>query len=191
MAWRAVTPFSSISPTRIGPAAGIKIATDCRAQGYEGWFGASAGAVVESTFSDPELRMAGGLNAFPWFVDEEPVNQFNEVMEKYAPGAEHGDPTSTAVWSALELFRKAMTDAPAEPTREDVFTGYYSLDNEDLDGLLPQGMTYTEGQPAPKVDCFWVYKLENGEFTSVEVPGGSGNSITSGPLKSTCFPPKA
>jgi len=51
-------------------------------------------------------------------------------------------------------------------------------------------MTYAAGQPAPKVDCFWVYKLEGGEFSSVEVEGASGNSVSSGGLKSACFPPR-
>jgi len=108
----------------IAPAAGVKIAGDCRSQGYEGWFGASAGAMVASNFSDPELRMAGGLNGFPWFVDDEPVAEFRRIMELYAPDAEYTDPTSTSVWAALELFRTAMAGASDEPTRDEVFEAY-------------------------------------------------------------------
>ena len=154
----------------MAPAAGEKIAADCRRQGYEGWFGATAGSVVASNFTDPELRLAGALNGFPWFVDAEPVQPFLDAME--AGGVtEYQDPTSTGTWAALELFRTAMADASDDPTRDEVFQAYYGLQDEDLDGLLPVGVTYTEGQPSPAVSCFWVYTLEGGEFSSVEPEG--------------------
>ena len=172
----------------MAPAAGEKIAADCRRQGYDDWFGATAGSVVASNFTDPELRLAGGLNGFPWFADAEPVQAFRDAMDA-AGVAEYQDPTSTATWAALELFRTAMADASDEPTRDEVFQAYYALQDEDLDGLLPQGVTYAEGQPSPPVNCFWVYTLEGGEFSDVEPQGESGNSVTSGPLKTACAAP--
>ena len=172
----------------IAPAAGTKIVADCQRQGYTGWFGASAGAVVASNFADPAIRLAGGLNGFPWFADAEPVQAFRDAMDS-AGVTEYQDPTSTAVWAALELFRTAMADASDEPTRDEVFQAYYGLQDEDLDGLLPQGVTFTEGQPSPPVSCFWVYTLEDGEFSAVEPQGESGNSVTSGPLKTACAEP--
>ena len=99
----------------IAPAAGQKIVGDCQRQGYTGWFGASAGAVVGSTFADPALRLAGGLNGFPWFADAEPVQAFRDVMES-AGVEEYQDPTLHGdVWAPLELFRTAMADASDEP----------------------------------------------------------------------------
>jgi branched-chain amino acid transport system substrate-binding protein len=172
----------------IAPAAGQKIAADCRKQGYKGWFGATAGSVVASAFSDPELRLAGGLNGFPWFVDAAPAQAFRAAMDA-AGVKDYQDPTSTAVWGSLELFRKAMATASASPTRDEVFTAYHTLKSEDLDGLLPQGMTYPQGQSSPQVTCFWVYKLEGGKFAAVEPTGQSGNSQTSGPLKTACAAP--
>ena len=170
------------------PAAGEKIAADCRRQGYEGWFGATAGSVVASSFTDPELRLAGALNGFPWYADAEPVQAFRDAMDA-AGVTEYQDPTSTATWSALELFRTAMADASDAPSREEVFEAYYALQDEDLDGLLPQGVTYAEGQPSPPVNCFWIYTLEGGEFSGVEPEGETGNSVTSGPLKTACAEP--
>ena len=172
----------------IAPTAGEKIAADCRRQGYEGWFGATAGSVVASNFADPELRLAGALNGFPWFADAEPVQAFRDVMEA-AGVEEYQDPTSTGTWAALELFRTAMADASDEPTRDEVFQAYYALQGEDLDGLLPMGVTFTEGQPSTPVNCFWVYTLEDGEFAGVEPQAESGNSVTSGPLKTACAAP--
>ncbi len=121
----------------IAPAAGQKIVSECQRQGYTGWFGASAGAVVGSAFTDPALRLAGGLNGFPWFADAEPVQTFRDVMES-AGVEEYQDPTSTATWGALELFRTAMADASDDPTRDEVFQAYYALDDEDVEGLLPR-----------------------------------------------------
>ncbi len=172
----------------IAPSAGEKIAADCRRQGYEGWFGASGGSVVASNFTDPELRLAGSLNGFPWFGDAEPVQAFRDVMDA-AGITEYQDPTTTATWAALELFRTAMADASDEPTRDEVFQAYYALQDEDLDGLLPKPVTFAEGQPSPAVNCFWLYTLEGGEFASVEPSGESGNSVTSGPLKTACAEP--
>jgi branched-chain amino acid transport system substrate-binding protein len=172
----------------MAPAAGEKIAADCRRQGYDDWFGATAGSVVASNFTDPELRLAGALNGFPWFADAEPVQAFRGAME--AAGVEqYQDPTSTATWAALELFRTAMADASDEPTRDEVFQAYYGLQDEDLDGMLPSGVTYTEGQPSPAINCFWVYTLEGGEFSGVEPQGESGNGVASGPLKTACAEP--
>jgi branched-chain amino acid transport system substrate-binding protein len=170
------------------PAAAEKIGADCVRQGYDGWFGATASSVVASSFTDPELRFAGGLNGFPWFADAEPVQAYRDAMD--AAGVEaYQDVSSTATWAALELFRTAMADASDEPTRDEVFQAYYGLQDEDLGGLLPQSVTYTEGQPSPPVSCFWVYTLEGGEFAGVEPQGESGNSMTSGPLKTTCAAP--
>jgi len=170
---------------------GKRIINDCTKQGYKGFFGASAGTVSTATFEDVEgLRLAGGLHAFPWYADEAPVQQYNDVMKEYDPSGDHRDPTSTAVWSSLELFRKAMANASDNPTRDEVFQAYWQVKNETLDGLLPEPITYTQGQPQAKINCFFPFKLENGEFSASTAPGGSGNGETGG-LKSACFPPKA
>ena len=102
---------------------------------------------------------------------------------------EYQDPTSTGTWAALELFRTTMADASDQPTHDEVFQAYYALQDEDLGGLLPQGVTFTEGQPSPAISCFWVYTLEGGEFSAVEPSAESGNSVSTGPLKTACVEP--
>ena len=37
--------------------------------------------MVASNFTDPELRLAGALNGFPWFADAEPVQVFRDAMD--------------------------------------------------------------------------------------------------------------
>lgn len=170
-------------------AVGGRIAEDCMDQGYEGWFGASAGTVQAPEFEKVDgLRIAGGLQAFPWFADAEPVAQFRDVMEQYAPDVDYRDATSSSTWSALELFRKAMIDTPDEVTPADVMAAYGAIKDETLDGLLPQPITFTAGQPSPPVSCFWLYSYEEGEFT-LTTQGESGNGA-SGDLQSSCYPVK-
>ena len=51
-------------------------------------------------------------------------------------------------------------------------------------------MTYPAGKPGPLVTCLWLYKLQNGTFTSAPLSGPSGNSVASGPLKTDCMTAK-
>ncbi|HEY4332186.1 MAG TPA: ABC transporter substrate-binding protein, partial [Ilumatobacteraceae bacterium] len=49
---------------------GAKMWSDCADQGYTGAFGASAGSVAGDLITTKGITLAGGLNAFPWFVDD-------------------------------------------------------------------------------------------------------------------------
>ena len=55
-----------------------------------------------------------------------------------------------------------------------VTEGYGTIQGETLDGLLPQETTFTPGQPAPTVDCFWLYTYENSEFSGGDEPTCAG-----------------
>jgi branched-chain amino acid transport system substrate-binding protein len=173
----------------VSPAAAKRLIADCKAQGYAGWYGATAGSVNADLTGVSGLRLAGGLQGFPWWADTPAVKQYQDAMAKYQPKADRENPGATSVWAALELIRKALANVGDNPTRQDVFTGLYGLHDEDLGGLLPQKMTYTKGAGAPQVLCAWLYKLENGKFSSARQSGPSGNSVASGDLKSDCVKP--
>jgi len=159
-------------------ALGLRMYADCVEQGFNGWFGASAGTVTPNIYAAPgseKLKLTGGLNAFPWYVDAPPVQHFRDVMAaQNVDQKTYGMPTATATWASLELFKKTMEAAkatlPASPTRTDVINAYGQVKNETLDGLLPQPMTFTANQPAPKVNCFWLYKLEGGKLSGSFTP---------------------
>lgn len=168
----------------VGQAVGARIVSDCTKQGYKPAWAASAGAVSARTWEPvskqiPGFKLYGGLNAFPWFANAAPVKNFTKAMAKYAPGAKYDDPNSTGTWASLELFRTALeqykSNLTAAPTSQDVFAAMYGLQGENLGGLLPQKMTYAKGQPAPAIDCFYLFQLVNGKFTSPD-----------GGLKSRC-----
>jgi branched-chain amino acid transport system substrate-binding protein len=148
---------------------GTRLAADCVAQGYDGWFGASAGSVTPGLYQDVD-KLTGGLNAFPWYVDAEPVQNYRDVMDEQGVSEEqYGTPVATSAWATLELFKKtieANVDAISDDlTRDEVITAYGTVRDETLDGLLPNPITFTADQPAPPVDCFWLYTAEGGEMT--------------------------
>ncbi len=176
----------------VAPAAGRKLISDCKAQGYQGFFGATAGAVNADLTRTPGIKLSGGIQGFPWWAEDAPVKEYRDTMKKYAPEADYANPGATSVWSALEMTRKAAANLGDAPTRKDLVSGLHSIKDEDLGGLLAQKVTYTEGEPGPAINCLWLYKLENGEFSSAPLSGPSGNSVGSGTLKSDCMAaPKA
>lgn len=151
------------------PAEAIEVAADCAQQGYDSYFGASAGTLTKEVY-DEVSRVTGGLNAFPWFVDAEPVQRYREVVE--GAGIDEDDWTNvhaSAAWVTMELLKKALEDDAAnlgDPVnRRNVLAAYGKIKGETLDGLLPQPVTFAAGEPAPPVDCFWLYTAEDGELS--------------------------
>jgi branched-chain amino acid transport system substrate-binding protein len=169
-----------------------RLISDCVAQGYSGTFGLADGTTLASAMADvpSSAKVFGVLDGFPWWVTTGPAADFHTAMNAaHLTDKEFGNSSETALWSSLETFRKAMGHAPDNPTSADVFQGLYSLHDEDLGGLLPQKMNFTAGKPAPAVTCFWYYKYENGKFSSAPDSAPSGNSASSGDLKTSCFHP--
>jgi hypothetical protein len=113
------------------------------------------------------------------------------AFKKYSPNADYQVSGVTDTWSAFELFRKAMANAPDNPTSQDVMDAMYALKSEDVSGLLPFKLTYTPNQPAPQVPCFYLYQYSQKKgIQTWPTSYPSGNSVSSGGLKSTCYPPK-
>lgn len=159
----------------ISPAVGSRVASDCQTQGYTGYFGASATAVMAELYDTPDIRLAGALNTFPWWVDDAPVKHYRDVMKKRGIAEEEwAQPAATGAWATGELFRKALTGqvggASDEVSRETVLTAYGKVSNETVDGLLPQPMTFRANEPGPAVKCYWLYHFEKGEFAGTLKP---------------------
>jgi branched-chain amino acid transport system substrate-binding protein len=154
-----------------GSTATKRLAADCATQGYSGYFGASAGSVTPALYSgQSDMRLTGGLNGFPWFVDAEPVQHFRDVMDANGVDEEtYGSPGMTATWASLELFHKVVENNAAtlgdNPDRAGLIAAYGTVADETLDGLLPNPVTFTAGKPAPPISCFWLYSHENDKFT--------------------------
>jgi branched-chain amino acid transport system substrate-binding protein len=166
-----------------------RLVQDCQQQGFTGTWG-----IQGNTFSLPALAaatgatFAGNLPAFPWWVDAPPVEQYRQVMAKYAPGVSIANIESTSVWSALQLFRVAIGTPKGPVTPASVTAAYDRIHDQTLGGLLPQPLTFTAGKPAPDVNCVWLFTYKVGEPNPVDIyVGKSGNGQT-GPLRSSCTP---
>lgn len=170
----------------------IRVMQDCATQGYKPLW-----EVIDGTGSEEVLTkmgaivspVAGAYDGFPWFSNDPQVKTYRAAFKKYSPGKKYQDSTATAVWAAFELFRKAMANASDSPTSQEVIDAMYKLKDEDLGGLLPQKLNYTQGEPAPFVNCFWLYNYTpKSGIKIVKTSDPSGNSKTSGDLKSDCYP---
>jgi branched-chain amino acid transport system substrate-binding protein len=151
-----------------------RIVVDCQRQGYSGWFGASAGSVTPGLYAEtPGIRLAGGINGFPWWLDTAPVKNYRQVMEDAGVSAEtYGGSIATGTWAAAEMFRTALSGIGQndQVSRASVLQAYGAVKDEDLDGLVPQPMTYAAGQPGPRVSCYWLYTYENSTFAGGDQP---------------------
>jgi branched-chain amino acid transport system substrate-binding protein len=159
----------------ISPAVGVRVVKDCQAQGYAGYFGSSASAISPTLYHAANIRLAGALNAFPWWADTAPVKAYRAAMsEEGVADSDSGQPASTALWASGELFKKALTPAAGQAadtvTRQAVLAAYGKVKGETLDGLLPQPITFTADQPAPPVNCYWLYQYQNGAFAGSAQP---------------------
>ena len=146
-------------------AAGVKLIDSCLDQGYEGIFGASAGSVAGDLLTAPGT-LAGGLNAFPWWVDDEPVVEYRSVMEDAGLSEEeYSGATQTGLYSAMRLLQAAVTDFADPDTELDgaaLLAAMYQLDGEDLDGLIAP-VSFSEDDLDRTRSCFWPYsKAEDG-----------------------------
>lgn len=155
----------------VGAATAVRIATDCLDQGYEGWFGASAGVAGGELLEIEGIRLAGTLNAFPWFAEGAAAQDYRDVMEGAGiPEVEYSSSAYTGAWTALKLLEKAFENAgftaEQDVTAADVLAAMYTITDETLEGLASP-VTFTEGEPAGPRNCFWPFVLENGAISTV------------------------
>ena len=152
----------------VSAAANKRLFADCTQQGYSGWFGIAASSVSGPAIEATGAQVAGGINSFPWFLDNPAVKNYLAALKKYAPSARADDAQATAVWAALEMLRKAMNGAGSDtskaPTPKDVIAAMKQVKNEDLGGLLPGKFSYGD-EAGQNVKCYWTYRFENGKFS--------------------------
>ncbi len=153
-----------------------RLMSDCRTQGYSGYFGVSGQAITPDLYNSiGDSKLAGALYTFPWYVDADPVKRYRDVLHANGVSTDHiNSPSSTAAWATMELFKKALdgnaSKMAATVTRKMVIDAYHTIKNETLDGLLPGPVTYPAGQPAPAPQCFWLFTFQGGSFSGSFTP---------------------
>jgi len=162
-----------------------KLITGCAQQDYFPTIGMGGDTVESKTVgvlskANPKTTIVGGISGFPWWVDDPAAKTFRDIMEKYAPGKSYEADTATVVWNALEILRNALSEATLsdQPTAADVTAALFAMKPTNLNGLLPQMVSYDKSLKVQKnVTCYWYYKTQNSVWTAI--PGG---------LKPSCQP---
>jgi branched-chain amino acid transport system substrate-binding protein len=153
-------------------AAALRLAADCKTQGYRGAWGLFGGVIVPKVMKqqDPGVPLSLALNSFPWFADAAPAAAYRTMMQHEGVASDAwADPHATAAYATLELFRKVITanlsSLPAAPTRRDLIQAYGTVKDETLSGLLPQPITFTPDKPNGLVTCYWFGTYKGGTFS--------------------------
>jgi branched-chain amino acid transport system substrate-binding protein len=147
-------------------AAAAQMIKDCQDQGYTGSFGVLTGSVCCSLLAMQNVKLGGGIEAFPWWVDNPPVQQYRAAMAAAnVPAVDWETSQSTGAWTALQMFAAAQAHLSANPTAAEALANMYTLKNQTLGGLIPP-ITFTQGQTASPRNCFWPYLYQNGKISN-------------------------
>jgi branched-chain amino acid transport system substrate-binding protein len=146
-------------------AAAVKFVQDCQAQGYNPTWGTSEQAIGPDLNEISDAKFFGPAYAFPSVMDAPPVATFTDAMDKYAQDDNWKDGTASFAWSGLEVLRKALATVSADPKPADVLAALNTIKDDNLDGLLANKLTFTEGQPNTfgSQPCFFVVGIEDGK----------------------------
>lgn len=148
--------------------AAVKFVQDCQQQGYNPTWGSSEQAAGPGFKALKNFTMFGPAYAFPSVAKHPEVKKFRDAMKKYAKGKDWAEGTGSFTWAGLEVLHKAIgTITSGEPTRDSVLTAMSSVQSEDLNGLLPNKLTFN-GQPVGfgKAPCFFVVGMKGGKVTA-------------------------
>ena len=146
-------------------AAAAKFVQDCQAQNYNPTWGSSEQAIGKDLLGIPDVTLYGPAYAFPSAADSPAVTSFSDAMSKYAKDDNWKEGTASFAWSGLEVLRKALANIGASPTPKDVVAALNTIKNEDLEGLLPNKITFTAGKPTAfgSHPCSFVVGIQDGK----------------------------
>jgi branched-chain amino acid transport system substrate-binding protein len=161
--------------TDLDASSNSRLARSCDSIGYKPVLVSNGQAATQNSLADPRLNgFLLGVQVRPPFGAANPaVDAFKAAMAKYAPGI----PVDTNVmvgWVAAKLFEAATTHLSEPPTSASVLAGLWSIKNDDLGGLT-YPITFTKGQNAPRVFCYWLMAIQDGKFVS---PNGGQRACT-------------
>jgi branched-chain amino acid transport system substrate-binding protein len=144
-----------------------KLANDCAKQGYHPRYAQSMGTWLVAYLSDANLNGAtGDTGDVPWTVNDPsvPATVTFQQVEGAVLKASHTPYNVSQAYAAALLFAKALANAPASATTQDVYNGLYALHGETLGGFSPP-LTFTSGKPT-QINCFFVMSIESGHFAA-------------------------
>ena len=172
------------------------LANNCKQQGYNPTYIGAESSITQSQLQATSSfeGLTGPSSSFPWWQEFPQTSEFFDAMKTYAPayapgGSQYESQASgvlSSVFSSGVVFANAMKNAAVaadQPvTSADVVRGLAMIQNSTNGGYTPV-VSYGDGTtPSKYVPCFWLYKVVNAKYTSI-----NGLSTTCEP--SSALPP--
>jgi len=150
----------------VDAAAASRATRSCIQQGFKPQWLTSP--LTSAHADDPNNDgMANPVAVFPWFLEETPAQKlFHDVIRKYNPSLTV-NATTSVVWVAGQMLLYASKNLPADnPTAADIAAGMATIKNNTFDGMVPDPVTFTAGQPSPDHLCYFVVQIKNGGYST-------------------------
>ena len=149
----------------VDAAAASRTTRSCIQQGYKPQWLTSP--LTSAKADDPNNEgMTNPTAVAPWFAEDTAAQKkFHDAVRRYNPSL-IVNATTAVVWVAGQMMQYASKNLPENPTSADLLKGMYTIKNMTFDGLLPDPLTYTEGQNSPDHPCYFVVKIENGKYVA-------------------------
>jgi ABC-type branched-subunit amino acid transport system substrate-binding protein len=142
-----------------------RLAKSCAAVNYKPVLSLPMSAGDNEMLKNPQLdRLVVAMPLLPFILsDRPPILEYQQTLKQFAPNL----PISAATiagWSAAKLFEAGTKDLAGLSSKE-ILEGMWAIKENDLGGLT-HPLTFTKGQPAPQVLCFWQMQIQSGKFVS-------------------------
>ena len=143
-----------------------RVAASCARQNYRPLYSVYGAIAFDKMKDNPDLAgLTVNANGFPYFICNDPTTaEFCEARRKYGPVQIYGIGNAIG-WTAGKAFELAARNLPDSPTPADVLAGLWTFKNETLGGLT-HPLTFTKGQPAPRMTCWWPLVVDHGAFAA-------------------------
>ncbi|HEV8623304.1 MAG TPA: ABC transporter substrate-binding protein [Acidimicrobiia bacterium] len=143
-----------------------RVAASCARQNYRPLFSVFGAIAFDKMKDNPDLDgLTVNANGFPYFICGDPATtEFCDAQRKYGPVQVYGIGNSIG-WIAGKAFELAAQHVSDNPTSAEILNGLWSFKNETLGGLT-HPLTFTKGQNAPRMPCWWQLVLAKGKWTA-------------------------
>jgi branched-chain amino acid transport system substrate-binding protein len=143
-----------------------RITNSCARQGFKPNYATVSSLITEDQGQNPNLAgMSGSSPTFPWFQTGTPMaDEFQQAMKTVGANVPPGLGPATG-WTSGKLFELATRNLAEPPTNVGILQGLWNIKDNDLGGIT-QPLTFTEGQPAKPISCWWNIRLKDKKWIS-------------------------
>ena len=142
-----------------------RIAASCDAVGFHPIYNTVTAAIRTDFAQNPQFEgFIGAVWTRPWFDTSNPmIQEFQAALKRFGGGLTPG-PAEAGGWASAKVFEYAARALGDTPTPAGVLEGLWSIKNNDFGGLTAP-LTFTKGEKAKPVLCFWAPVIKSGKWT--------------------------